>query len=105
MPNIMKTKSNANPKANNRSTSSLSARPIMLLIILFLGLCLLPRTQAQSPLPFYEPFPGTYLNNEELGSSTTSGGTSGGTSGLDRKSVVEGKRGDLDGRAIIIKIK
>ncbi len=37
---------------------------------------------AQATLPFYEPFPGTYVNGEFLGSYTASGSTSGGTSGI-----------------------
>jgi len=41
-------------------------------------------TSAQQSLPFYEPFPNTYVNGEYLGSNTgVSGSTSGGTSGIN----------------------
>ena len=44
----------------------------------------LQTASAQQALPFYEPFPGTYVNGEYLGSNTgVSGSTSGGTSGIN----------------------
>ncbi len=47
-----------------------------------LGLVAARPAGAQSALPFYEPFPGTYVNGEYLGSTNgVSGSTSGGTSG------------------------
>jgi autotransporter-associated beta strand protein len=50
---------------------------------LVLGLATLQNAAAQQALPFYEPFPGTYVNGEYLGSATgVAGSTSGGTSGV-----------------------
>ena len=69
----MKIKSNVNPKAKDRPTPSLSVRRKMPWIVLFLGMCLVPQVRAQAPLPFYEPFPGTYVNGEQLGAAGSSG--------------------------------
>ena len=57
-------------------------RRLALLAGLSLGLISARPAGAQSVLPFYEPFPGTYVNGEFLGSTNgVSGSTAGGTSG------------------------
>lgn len=57
----------------NRSGAAMSLRPSRLrgalaVAVVALGLS---NTQAQSTLPFYEPFPATYTENENLGGSTS----------------------------------
>ena len=70
----MKIKSHLNSKANDHLTPSLSARRIMPWIVLFLGMCLLPRlaqAQVSVTLPWYEPF--AYGEGDQLGAAATSG--------------------------------
>jgi autotransporter-associated beta strand protein len=69
----MKMKTNMNFKTNCRPSRSLLAGRIVMWMILLLGGCLISQVRAQQPLPFYEPFPNTYGNNEEFGTSGSSG--------------------------------
>ena len=80
----MKMNPNVSLKHKVRLSSSRWLRQIAACSILLPVAALLPqvRGQNQSPLPFYEPFPSTYLNNEYLGSTNgVTGSTSGGVSG------------------------